>query len=48
MAVGDVVADGPTPEVVTASPAFAPQLARILAPADYLTMDQVVQVLSEP
>jgi len=48
MAVGDVVADGPTPEVVTASPAFAPQLARILAPADYLTMDQVVQVLSAP
>ena len=47
MAVGDVVADGPTAEVVTASPAFAPQLAKILAPAAYLTMDQVAQVLGE-
>jgi energy-coupling factor transport system ATP-binding protein len=47
MAVGDVVADGPTAEVVTASPSFAPQLAKILAPAAYLAMDQVVQVLGE-
>jgi len=47
MAVGDVVADGPTAEVVTASPAFAPQLAKILAPAAYLTLDQVARVLGE-
>ncbi len=47
MAVGDVVADGPTAAVVTASPAFAPQLAKILAPAAYLTLDQVVQGLGE-
>jgi len=47
MAVGDVVADGPTAAVVTASPAFAPQLAKILSPAPYLTMDQVVQVLGD-
>ena len=47
MAVGDVVADGPTAEVVTASPAFAPQLAKILAPAAYLTLDQVSRVLGE-
>jgi len=41
MAAGDVVADGPTAEVVVASPAFAPQVAKILAPLEYLTVDQV-------
>ena len=32
MAEGEIVADGPTAEVVVASPAFAPQVAKILAP----------------
>ena len=32
MAEGDIVADGPTAEVMVASPAFAPQIAKILAP----------------
>ena len=32
MADGEVVADGPTADVVAASPAFAPQVAKILAP----------------
>jgi energy-coupling factor transport system ATP-binding protein len=41
MADGDVVADGPTAEVVASSPAFAPQVAKILAPLAYLTLDQV-------
>jgi len=41
MAAGDLVADGPTAAVVGASPAFAPQVAKILAPLEYLTMDQV-------
>jgi len=41
MADGDVVADGPATEVIGASPAFAPQVAKILAPVDILTMDQV-------
>ncbi len=41
MGAGDVVADGPTAEVVVASPAFAPQVAKILAPLEYLTVDQV-------
>jgi energy-coupling factor transport system ATP-binding protein len=45
MAAGDVVADGPTADVVGASPAFAPQVAKILAPLAYLTMDQVRQAL---
>ena len=32
LAEGEVVADGPTAEVVAASPAFAPQVAKVLAP----------------
>ncbi|MFE7483828.1 ABC transporter ATP-binding protein [Streptomyces sp. NPDC057552] len=45
MAEGDIVADGPTAEVIVASPVFAPQVAKILAPLPYLTVDQVVSVL---
>ncbi|AXK34927.1 ATP-binding cassette domain-containing protein [Streptomyces armeniacus] len=41
LAEGDIVADGRTPEVVTASPAFAPQVAKILAPGPWLTVPQV-------
>ena len=41
MADGDIVADGPTADVVVASPAFAPQVAKILAPLAFLTVDQV-------
>jgi energy-coupling factor transport system ATP-binding protein len=41
MAEGDVVADGPTADVVVSSPAFAPQVAKILAPLEYLTVEQV-------
>ena len=46
MAQGEIVADGPTPEIVLASPAFAPQVARILAPLPYLTVDQVAGSLA--
>ncbi|MDE3205835.1 MAG: ATP-binding cassette domain-containing protein [Acidobacteriota bacterium] len=45
MAAGDVVADGPAVEILTASPAYAPQVAKILAPAPYLTVDQVATAL---
>lgn len=45
MAEGDVVADGPTDEVIVASPVFAPQTAKILAPLPYLTVDQLAAVL---
>jgi ABC-type multidrug transport system ATPase subunit len=41
LADGAVVADGPTRDVVTASPAFAPQIAKILAPLPWLTVAQV-------
>ncbi|MFF2119238.1 ABC transporter ATP-binding protein [Kitasatospora sp. NPDC058184] len=41
MAEGEIVADGPTAEVIVASPTFAPQTAKILAPLGYLTVRQV-------
>ncbi|MDX3179704.1 ATP-binding cassette domain-containing protein [Streptomyces sp. ME02-7008A-1] len=46
MAEGDIVADGPTTEVIVASPVFAPQTAKILAPLPFLTVDQVATELS--
>jgi len=45
MADGDIVVDGPAAEVMVASPTFAPQVAKVLAPLDYLTMDQVTDAL---
>ncbi|MFG2820313.1 ATP-binding cassette domain-containing protein [Kitasatospora sp. NPDC048365] len=44
LADGEIVADGPTPETVLASPAFAPQTAKILPP--YLTVPQVAVALA--
>ncbi|WP_406395758.1 ABC transporter ATP-binding protein [Streptomyces sp. NBC_00887] len=41
LADGEVVADGPTRQVVVSSPAFAPQTAKILAPQEWLTVGQV-------
>ncbi|WP_329491885.1 ATP-binding cassette domain-containing protein [Kitasatospora sp. NBC_01246] len=46
MAEGEIVADGPTAEVIVASPTFAPQTAKILAPLDYLTTRQVTEALA--
>ncbi|MFJ3941112.1 ABC transporter ATP-binding protein [Streptomyces parvus] len=47
LAEGDIVADGPTTEVIVASPVFAPQVAKILAPLPYLTVGQVTAVLPD-
>jgi energy-coupling factor transport system ATP-binding protein len=47
LADGEVVADGPTAEVVVSSPAFAPQVAKVLAPEPWLTVAQVVAALPE-
>ena len=41
MAEGEIVADGPTASVIVASPAFAPQVAKILAPRPWLTVEQL-------
>ena len=45
LAEGEVVANGPTTEVVVASPAFAPQVAKILFPSEWLNVDQVARAL---
>jgi energy-coupling factor transport system ATP-binding protein len=46
LAEGEVVADGPAREVVGHSPVFAPQVAKVLAPAGWLTVDEVARALS--
>ena len=48
LAAGEVVADGPTAEVVVSSPAFAPQVAKITAPQPWLTVDDVRYAVGEP
>ncbi|MFI9118505.1 ABC transporter ATP-binding protein [Streptomyces bikiniensis] len=47
LADGEVVADGPTAEVVVSSPAFSPQVAKVLAPQPWLTVEQVERALEE-
>ena len=47
MAEGEIIADGPTAAVIAGSPAFAPQMAKILAPLEYLTTDQVERALTQ-
>ena len=39
------MADGPTGHVVTSSPMFAPQVAKILSPEPWLTVDDVSAAL---
>jgi len=46
MAQGEIVADGPARDLLTASPAFAPQVARILAPGPWLTVADVAEALA--
>jgi energy-coupling factor transport system ATP-binding protein len=45
VADGEVVADGPTAEVVIGSPAFSPQVAKVLAPGPWLTVAEVAEAL---
>jgi energy-coupling factor transporter ATP-binding protein EcfA2 len=45
IADGDVVADGPTIDVLLSSPAFAPQVAKIMSPARWLTVNDVVTAI---
>ncbi|MFF1441879.1 ABC transporter ATP-binding protein [Streptomyces sp. NPDC058295] len=47
LAEGEVIADGPTAEVVVSSPSFAPQVTKILAPQGWLTVAQVREALRE-
>ncbi|MDP4804657.1 MAG: ATP-binding cassette domain-containing protein [Candidatus Nanopelagicales bacterium] len=47
LADGEIVADGSTSDIVTSSPMFAPQVAKVLAPGRFLTVDQVRTALDE-
>ncbi|MFE2318509.1 ABC transporter ATP-binding protein [Streptomyces sp. NPDC059441] len=46
LADGEIVADGPTAAVVVASPSFAPQVTKVLAPQPWLTVTQVREALA--
>jgi energy-coupling factor transport system ATP-binding protein len=46
MAEGEVVADGPAGEVAVASPVFAPQVAKVLAPLPWLTVGEVAAAIA--
>ena len=45
LADGEIIADGPAHEVVCHSPVFAPQIAKVLAPDEWLTLDEVQAAL---
>ncbi|MFC8345025.1 ABC transporter ATP-binding protein [Streptomyces sp. NPDC057280] len=45
LADGEIIADGPAADVVVASPSFAPQVSKILAPQKWLTVAQVKEAL---
>ncbi|HSS68238.1 MAG TPA: ATP-binding cassette domain-containing protein [Nocardioidaceae bacterium] len=45
MAEGEIVADAPAREALAASPVFAPQAAKVLAPLGFLTVDEVAVAL---
>jgi energy-coupling factor transport system ATP-binding protein len=42
----EIVSDGPAREVVCHSPVFAPQVAKVLAPAEWLTVGEVAGALA--
>jgi energy-coupling factor transport system ATP-binding protein len=46
LAEGEIVADGPTADVVVASPVFAPQVAKVLHPDPWLSVAQVERALA--
>jgi energy-coupling factor transport system ATP-binding protein len=45
---GEVVADGPTIDILLASPAFAPQVAKVMLPRRWLTVKDVIRALDQP
>jgi energy-coupling factor transport system ATP-binding protein len=47
LAEGEIVADGPTLDVLLSSPAFAPQVAKIMSPKPWLTVSDVVAALED-
>lgn len=47
LAEGEIVADGSTLDVLLSSPAFAPQVAKVMSPKPWLTVTDVVQALEQ-
>jgi energy-coupling factor transport system ATP-binding protein len=45
MAEGEIVSDAPVSEALAASPVFAPQVAKVLAPLRFLTVEQVAAAM---
>ena len=45
LAEGEVVADGPTLDILLSSPAFAPQVAKVMAPRKWLTVSDVLRAV---
>jgi energy-coupling factor transport system ATP-binding protein len=42
LAEGELITDGSTLDVLTASPAFAPQMAKVFAKQNWLTVNDVI------
>ena len=47
LAEGEIVADGTTLDVLLSSPAFAPQVAKVMSPKPWLTVADVVHAIEE-
>ena len=48
IADGDVVADGTTLDVLLSSPAFAPQVSKVMSPQPWLKISDVISALENP
>jgi energy-coupling factor transport system ATP-binding protein len=48
LAQGELIADGPARDVVCHTPAFAPQVAKVLSPQFWLTVSEVEEALCAP
>jgi energy-coupling factor transport system ATP-binding protein len=48
LAEGEVVTSAPTAQALAGSPVFAPQVAKVLAPQQWLTVEQVIAALGSP
>lgn len=47
LAEGEIIADGPTADVLVSSPSFAPQVTKVFAPVPVLTVDDVTAAFED-